>query len=198
MPLQNRVNPFGQLVATAARGGWMGNRGLLHDGQQRILRPFRLKAWLICVLHFKDRRRTVMSPGLYTELFFLDEATALAAGHRPCAECRRADYLHFKASAAAGRGVAFSKAAEMDLVLHEERLDAAGGKRTWRAPTKDLPDGAFISRDGEPWLKRNGRLNRWTASGYAESVAAGTGEADVLTPRLTVDALRAGYAPQMK
>ncbi len=197
MPLQNRVDPFGQLVAVDARGGWMGNRGLLHDAGQRIRRPFRLKAWLICVLEFKDRRRTVMSPGLYTELFFLDEATALAAGHRPCAECRRADYLRFKAAAEAGRGAVFPRAADMDAVLHADRIDPAGGKRTWRAPVADLPDGVFIVSDGEPWLKRAGRLHRWAASGYTDSRPLQTGEAEVLTPRLTVEALSAGYVAQM-
>lgn len=197
MPLQNRVDPFGQLIAVHARGGWMGNRGLLHDADQRIRRPFRLRAWLICVLEFKDRRRTVMSPGLYTELFFLDEATALAAGHRPCAECRRSAYLSFRAAAEAGRGARFPKAADLDAVLHADRLDPAGARPTWRAPMAELPDGAFVVRGGQAWLRRDGHLHRWTPSGYADSVVAGAGEAEVLTPRLTVEAIRAGYAPQM-
>ncbi|HTJ10817.1 MAG TPA: hypothetical protein VL547_02270, partial [Dinghuibacter sp.] len=96
--LQNRVDPYGNIIFTPARGAWMGNRGLLHDAQQHIRRPFRLKAWIICVLQFKGRHRPVMAPGQYTELFFLDEATALSAGHRPCAECRREDFNRFKAA----------------------------------------------------------------------------------------------------
>src|SRR5262245_5520966 len=96
MPLQNRVTPFGDLIATAARGTLMGNRGCLHDDCRQIRRPFALKRWIACVLDFRGRHRTVMAPGRYTELFFLDEATALAAGHRPCAECRHADYVRFR------------------------------------------------------------------------------------------------------
>ena len=196
MSLQNRVDPFGRLIATPARGGWMGNRGLLHDAAQRIRRPFRLKAWLICRLAFKGRRRQVMAPGLYTELFFLDEATALAAGHRPCAECRRPDYLRFRAAAEAGAGSAFPRAGDLDAVLHADRLAPDGGKRTFRARLCDLPDGVFVALQGEPWLKQAGRLHRWTPSGYAGTLAADDAEMDVLTPRLTVQAIRAGYTPQ--
>ena len=196
MGLQNRVDPFGRLIATPARGGWMGNRGLLHDAAQRIRRPFRLKAWLICRLAFKDRRRPVMAPGRYTELFFLDEATALAAGHRPCAECRRPDYLRFKAAAEAGAGAAFPRADDLDAALHADRLAAAGGQRTFRARPCDLPDGAFVSLEGEPWLKQAGRLHRWTPSGYVEARPIDGAEMDVLTPRLTVQAIEAGYTPQ--
>src|SRR5919204_6549006 len=95
MPRQNRVTPFGEIVATPERGTLMGNRGVLHDGEGRIRRPWQLRRWLVCVLDLKGRKRRVMTPGRYTELFFLDEATALAAGHRPCAECRRARFLAF-------------------------------------------------------------------------------------------------------
>ncbi|HEY0652814.1 MAG TPA: hypothetical protein VGD65_06790, partial [Chryseosolibacter sp.] len=94
--LQNRVDPFGSIISTAARGTWMGNRGVIHNEQKQITRPFKHKAWITCVLEFKDRRRTVMSPGRWTELFFMDEATAFAAGHRPCFECRREDAKRFK------------------------------------------------------------------------------------------------------
>src|ERR1700761_7186777 len=94
--LQNRVDPMGNIIRTSARGAWMGNRGLIHDEHQHVLRPFRLKAWLICVLQFRNRKRVVMSPGQYTELFFFDEATAFSAGHRPCFECRRSDALLFR------------------------------------------------------------------------------------------------------
>ncbi len=193
MGLQNRVDPFGRLIETPARGGWLGNRGLLHDTAQRIRRPWRLKAWLVCLLRFKGRRRTVMSPGLYTELFFLDEATALAAGHRPCCECRRADYQRFK-----GLAGDFPRADDLDAALHADRLDEAGVKRTYRAEVAGLPDGVFTRDEaGEPWLKWRGRLHRWTPGGYAESRPVEAGEAEVLTPRLTVETLRRGYAPEV-
>ena len=170
----------------------MGNRGLLHGRDQAIRREWRLKAWLICRLEFNDRRRTVMSPGLYTELFFLDEATALAAGHRPCAECRRQDYLAFKSAA----GFAESKVGPMDEVLHAQRLDQRGGKPTWRAKSADLPAGCLVAIDGQAWLTRSRRLHLWTPEGYTDERAL-AGEVNVLTPRLTVDAIRRGYAPQV-
>ena len=124
MPLQNRVTPFGELIATPARGTLMGNRGCLHDAQQRIRRTFAVKRWIICVLEFKGRHRQVMAPGQYTELFFLDEATALAAGHRPCAECQRARYDLFRAHWA-GRGRTLPGADDMDDVLCRLRADGA-------------------------------------------------------------------------
>lgn len=197
MGLQNRVDPFGSLIATPARGAWLGNRGLLHDEAQSIRRSWRLKAWLTCLLHFKDRRRVVMSPGLYTELFFLDEATALSAGHRPCGECRRVDYLRFKHLAGQGAGRVFGRAGDLDEAMHADRLTADGGKRTYRAPLSNLPDGVFIVLAGEPWLKWRGHLHRWTPSGYAEARPVGEGEAEVLTPRLSVETIQAGYTPQV-
>jgi hypothetical protein len=197
MSLQNRVDPLGRLISTPARGGWMGNRGLLHDAGQRIRRPWRLKAWLICRLEFKGRRRSVMAPGLYTELFFLDEATALAAGHRPCAECRRADYNRFKAAAEEGRGLCYPRAGDLDAALQDDRLTIQGEKRTYGAAMASLPDGVFVLIDHRPWLKWRGQRHLWTSQGYGEIGALGQGEAEVLTPRLTVDALRAGFTPQV-
>ncbi len=197
MPLQNRVDPFGQIIATPERGAWMGNRGLLHDAHQNIRRPYRLKAWLTCVLEFRGRRRTVMSPGLYTELFFMDEATAFAAGHRPCYECRRADYNRFKAAAEAGSGLTLPTAGDMDATLHAERMDPLGDKRSYGAPLADLPDGVMISQAGAPWLKWQEELHRWTPGGYTDRRPLGSGEAQVLTPHLTVAALTAGYVPQV-
>jgi hypothetical protein len=132
MPLQNRVTPFGELLATECRGTLMGNRGCLHDDQQQIRRPFAGKRWIICVLEFRGRYRRVMTPRRYTELFFLDEATALAAGHRPCAECQHARYLVFREIWAEANpdlvGASFSADA-MDGVLHAERLDSRRRKR---------------------------------------------------------------------
>src|ERR1700744_4822295 len=123
--LQNRVDPLGQLIRTPARGAWIGNRGLLHDEHQRIVRPFKLKAWLICVLQFKGRHRTVMTPRLYTELFFLDEATAFSAGHRPCFECRREAAQLFRACWVRGNPeynfTPTTSIYEIDSVLHRER-----------------------------------------------------------------------------
>lgn len=197
MPLQNRVDPFGRLIQTPARGAWMGNRGLLHDRTQTLRRPYRLRAWLICLLEFKGRRRPVMAPGQYTELFFLDEATALAAGHRPCAECRRADHRRFRGAAEVGRGVRFERAADLDAVLHADRLAPDGSRRTYRAVVADLPDGVFVVLDGEPWLKHHVRLHRWTPVGYAESRPVDGGDAEVITPRVTVEALGAGYLTQI-
>src|SRR5579862_5472148 len=150
--LQNRVDPFGNLIATPYRGDWMGNRGLLHDERQTITRQFRLKAWLICVLQFKDRKRKVMSPGLYTELFFLDEATAFAAGHRPCGECRYEDYRRFCAIWQTLHPGQIGADA-MDVQLHAERVDPeTREQRRHQVAWRDLPDGAFVLVDDRPWL----------------------------------------------
>src|SRR5205814_2777553 len=141
MPLQNRVTPFGEIVAVPARGTFMGNRGRLHDAQQRLTRSrWHLKAWIICVLEFEGRHRTVMAPNRYTELFFLDEATALAAGHRPCFECQRRRYNEFRAAWAAGNlhGPSPVTAGEIDERLHADRLDRSRSKRTFTASLADL------------------------------------------------------------
>lgn len=193
MPLQNRVDPYGTIITTTARGAWMGNRGLLHDRDRRIHRSWRLKAWLICRLEFRGRRRNVMTPGLYTELFFLDEATAFSAGHRPCFECRRADYLCFKDAA----GYAQPRVAAMDDELHRQRLDEAGVKPVWTCEACTLPDGAVVALDGAPWLKWQGALHRWRREGYGPPRSVPSGAVDVLTPRLTINAIRRGYVPQV-
>src|SRR5215475_3601741 len=129
----------------------MGNRGCLHDSDKRIRRPFSVKRWIICVLEFKGRRRTVMTRGRYTELFFLDEATALAAGHRPCAECQRARYdlfrVHWAAANPALAKTARVSADDMDRVLHDERLGAGGTKRTYRDRLSRLPIGVMVADD---------------------------------------------------
>jgi hypothetical protein len=196
MPLQNRVTPFGELVAVPARGAWMGNRGgCFHTPEKRLKRRhWAGTRWLVCVLEFRGRHRTVMSPGLYTELFFLDEATALAAGHRPCRECRHADHERFKAAWGGGPTVT-----ELDEVLHRERVSAAGGKVAFDAPLGELPDGVFVTRRGEPdaaLLVSGGLLWRWSPGGYADAGPRGRGTVTVLTPRSTVRAIAAGYTPQ--
>lgn len=195
MPLQNRVTPFGEIVAVPERGVWMGNRGgCFHTPEKRLKRRhWAGKRWLICILDFRGRRRAVMSPGLYTELFFLDEATALAAGHRPCRECRRVDHERFKAAWGA------AKAGEIDDVLHRERLTEDWAKRTFDAPLAELPDGVFVTRTEKPdaaLLVSGGRLWRWSPAGYAGAGLRSREVVTVLTPRSTVRAIAAGYAPQ--
>jgi len=194
MPLQNRVTPFGELIATPARGTLMGNRGCLHDAARRIRRPFAAKRWIACVLDFKGRHRTVMAPGQYTELFFLDEATALAAGHRPCAECQRARYDLFRAHWV-GRARPLPSAEDMDDVLHAERLDGQRAKRTYTERLARLPSGAMVTDGaGHAFLADAGTLLPWSPAGYGARVRrpADT-RCRVLTPRSIVRALARGY-----
>jgi hypothetical protein len=182
MPLQNRVTPLGELIADPARGLVYGNRGCLHDAEGRIRRRYAGRRWIACRLRFRGRRRSpLLQPGRYTELFFLDEATAFAAGHRPCAECRREDYVRFLALCGA------TGADEIDARLHGERLQRHA------AALADLPDGAFVLRDGEPWLVRGAALRRWTPAGYADRVARPDGPAVLITPPSLVAVLRAGW-----
>jgi len=174
----------------------MGNRGCLHDEQRRIRRAYACRRWIICVLEFRGRHRTVMTPGRYTELFFLDEATALAAGHRPCAECQRARYrLFFEAWTAANPGLADGAADQIDRVLHGERLDSERGKGTYNAPMSDLPPGVMVAdADGNPYLVREKDLLRWEPGGYADSIQKPGGVMfQVLTPRSIVRAIACGY-----
>ncbi|HWB94653.1 MAG TPA: hypothetical protein VG605_22510 [Puia sp.] len=200
--LQNRVDPLGNIIRTSARGAWMGNRGLLHDEHQHVLRSWRLKAWLICVLDFKGRRRKVMSPNRYTELFFLDEATAFAAGHRPCFECRREAANRFKALWVEGNpDFHFTEATSIDgidAVLHQERMDRKGNKVTFSADVSGLPKGVFVMYEGRPHLVADGALHPWTPFGYEAALALPAGQMEVLTPRSTVNAFRMGYAPQIR
>ena len=194
MPLQNRVTPFGELIATPARGTLMGNRGCLHDDRQRIRRPFAVKRWIICVLEFKGRHRKVMTPGQYTELFFLDEATALAAGHRPCAECQRARYDLFRVHWA-GRGRSVPGADEMDDVLHAERIAEGRAKRTYTERLSRLPSGAMVADEGgKAYLVQDGALLHWTPAGYGARLRPpADSRLRVLTPRSIVRALARGY-----
>jgi hypothetical protein len=197
MARQNRVTPFGELIATPHRGTLMGNRGCLHDAEQRIQRPFALERWIICVLQFKGRRRTVMTPGRYTELFFLDEATALAAGHRPCAECQRQRYLLFRTHWTAANAVeGVPAAADLDRVLHAERLDGGRAKRTYTERLSRLPPGVMTADDtGRAHLVQDGALRPWTPAGYGPPRARPAGaQVRVLTPRSVVRAIARGYA----
>jgi hypothetical protein len=164
MPLRNRVTPFGDLIATPGRGLLMGNRGRLHDAERRIVRYAAGRRWIACLTSFRGRRRRVMTPGAYTELFFLDEAVALAAGHRPCAECRRADYDRFRAAWRRALGgsdaAALPSADDMDRRLHADRLAAPGTRRAYREPYAALADGSFVDVDGGAWLVAGDALRR--------------------------------------
>ena len=203
MPRQNRVTPFGELIATTARGTLMGNRGCLHDADGRIRRSYVGKRWIICVLEFKGRRRRVMTPRRYTELFFLDEATALAAGHRPCAECQRSRYLEFcrhwaASSRAAAPGGSLS-ADDLDDALHAERVDDEQRRRTYAERWLRLPDGAMVAdNEGRAYLVHEGRLLPWTPSGYGPARRSSPAVAvRVLTPRSVVAAIRQGYPVEL-
>lgn len=203
MPLRNRVDPYGELHAVEARGAWMGNRGILHDGARRIVAPWRLKRWITCTLNFKGRQREVFAPRRYSELFFLDEATSFAAGHRPCAECRRERYNEFRAawSSVNSGGAAMENvgADEMDRTLHAERAVRGGGKRTWIAALAELPPGAIIEHDGRAHLIWRGKLWPWSFTGYGAPAPAGTAasQVTVLTPQSIVNVFGTGFVPQV-
>ncbi|HEX6762055.1 MAG TPA: hypothetical protein VF094_04570 [Gaiellaceae bacterium] len=194
MPLRNRVTPFGDLVADPARGLVYGNRGCLHDEEGRIRRRYAVRRWIACRLEFRGWRRSpLLQPGRFTELFFLDEATAFAAGHRPCALCRREDYDRFgelwQRVHPALRG-----ADAVDLQLHGERLDPrTRGQRRHAAAFEELPGGAFVALGGEAWLVRGAELLRWTPAGYTERRPRPRGRAEVLTPPSLLAVLREGW-----
>jgi hypothetical protein len=203
-PLQNRVTPFGDLIRTTARGTLMGNRGRLHDSRRQIVRRVAsgYRAWVTCRLRFRGRHRTVMTPGRYTELFFLDEVTALAAGHRPCGECRRADYRRFRAAWLLGnpdRGLgADVPVAAIDRELHRDRLGDDGRARVYPVGRGRLLDGVFVASPelAEAFLVWRGVLRPWSPEGYGPPRSWAPGQAlVVLTPRSTVAAIAAGYAP---
>ena len=196
MPRQNRVTPSGELVAVPDRGLFWGNRGALLDSAGRLARYSRGRAWAICVLDFKGRRREQWTPGRLTELYFLDEATGLAAGHRPCGECRYRDYQAFKQSWAAAFGAGWPGVAEIDARLHKDRLVRPGVRRSYTAPLAELPDGVMVSIGGAPFLVHDGRLAAWTPGGYRDCRRAeGATPVAVITPRATVAVLSAGYRP---
>lgn len=199
MPLQNRVSPFGEIVATAHRGRFTGNRGIIHDPATKTLlnRRWSSKAWITCVCEFRGRRRKVMSRRSWTELFFLDEATSFAAGHRPCFYCRRDDATAFRDAWAAGHGISKPYATEMDARLHSERLDGRVKRlHPLPMPVSELPDGAMVATDGESYLIAKGNAWRWSFAGYSRAQTDLTA-AMLLTPPSIVNALRAGYRAQI-
>ena len=202
MPLKNRVTPWGEIISTSERGLFMGNRGCLHNDQRHVFKAWARPPWVTCVLQFRGRHREVMSPGLYTELFFLDEATALAAGHRPCGTCRRADFNTFKdywlsanPELVAITGTSMTK---IDKALHSERVDSSRQKHIWPTILKELPDATIVVYEGSrsPLLVWRGGLYTWTPGGYVQrQVLPSDVSVNVLTPPSVVNVLKAGYQP---
>ena len=197
-PMRNRVTPLGDIVAIELRGAWLGNRGILHEGTD-VVSFHRSSLWITCALSFRDWRLPQWQPHHFTVLFFHDEAVALAAGHRPCALCRRADYNAYRAAWAAGLGVRVPLAKEMDTHLHGERIVRGTHRRRLHpAAWADLPAGAFVVLDGEPALVLADAVVPWTTRGYAAARSRPRrGSVELITPPASVAALRAGYRPQL-
>ncbi len=194
MPLQNRVDPYGDIRFSAHRGAFTGNRGVIHNENQEIVKPFRVKRWIICLLKYKNYKRKVMTPNRWTELFFLDEATALAAGHRPCTFCQRHRSIAFREIWVAANQAFFElsdiKVDAIDNILHQERIN----------PEKpvlqidELPDGVFVEFDGKPYLIFEGKLFEWSFGGYLSSQEKPSKIlVKLLTPPSTARALQNGF-----
>jgi hypothetical protein len=197
VPLQNRVDPFGDLFRTSARGTMMGNRGGVLHANREIVRPYKSRRWITCVLQFKDRHRIVMSEARYTELFFLDEATGFAAGHRPCAECRRERFNAFREAWRRAKGMdRLPFADEMDLELHPARISMRQ-KVTYQAAIRTLPDGCFVQIEGRPYLLWGDSMLLWTPDGYVRRETRLDSAATVLTPEPIVECLRHRYSPEL-
>ena len=195
MPLRNRVSPLGEVVADPARGLVYGNRGCLHDAEGRIVRRYQVRRWIACRLEFRGRRRSpLMRPGRFTELFFLDEATAFAAGHRPCAECRREDYDRFTS---VWRELHDESGADtIDARLHGERIDAATRERRFHAASFDeAQDGSFVLHGGAPKLVLGDALLPWSFGGYGARERRPSGQATLITPPSLAAVLRASWEP---
>jgi hypothetical protein len=204
MPLQNRVNPFGAIVATPERGAWTGNRGVIHNAQKQIIKHHAVKYWITCVLDYKGKQRAVMSPNRWTELFFLDEATAFAAGHRPCGFCRHVDFKKFKTLWIAANGAQYNmtEQTKMDIIdgyIHQERLNKEGFSQRFKALLQSLPTGTFMSLGNEKaYLWYDERVFEWSFSGYHEIFDVPKNqEVEVLTPFSYVNVFKMGYVPQV-
>jgi len=197
VPYRNRVTPFGEIVVDPGRGLLIGNRGVLHDASQRIVRDSQVRRWIACRLEFRGRWRPIMRPGRWTELFFLDEAAAFAAGHRPCAECRNADYRRF---VDAWRRV-HSEDASADAIdrrLHPERRLGPWRQRDHTANFAELPNGAYVALDGQAWVVLGDQLFAWSAGAYVARRTRPTfGDARVLTPPSLVAVMHADYTPEI-
>jgi hypothetical protein len=200
MPLQNRVDPWGNILATPARGTLLGNRGILHNSKKQIIKNYQHQGWVTCKLKFKGRKRKLMSPHNFTELFFLDEATAFAAGHRPCCECRRERYNEFKdywVKANLKMQPSEVKAAVINKLLHNDRINK-GAKATYKAKTRDLPDGTIFSSNNQAYLIFGGTVHLWSFGGYTSQDNTNLpDEVDVLTPKTIVNAFRLGFKPEV-
>lgn len=198
MPRANRLQPDGSFLATPARGQFTGNRGILHDADGAMDRArWKHRAWITCTIRPRPGRPPLpmAMPGHYTPLFFLDEAVACAAGHRPCAECRRTAYVAFKAAWDTAFGTA-PKAGEIDAILHAARIDpATRGQRRHIAPAKTLPTGTFFLLDGQPHLLRDGAALPYGPAGYGPSRRLPEGEVTVLTPAPLIAVMQAGWRP---
>lgn len=199
MPLQNRVNPSGQIITSSARGTWMGNRGILHKNKI-IVRNYKLTSWIICKLEFKDRRRTIMADNNYTELFFLDEATAYAAGHRPCAECRRDAFTLFKNAWKAANKNTYvledDKIISIDKIIHHERIDQNGLKITYKEQLQNLPNGVFLklNESDDSYLYYDQKVLKWNEAYYSEILQLPLITfVDVLTPKSIVNLFSIGF-----
>jgi len=205
MPLQNRVTPLGEIIATLHRGTFTGNRGIIHDPATRTLlkRRWTGRAWLTCVCEFRGRRRVVMGGRSWTELFFLDEATAFAAGHRPCFFCRRDDANRFRAAWEAGNRVSKLRADDIDVVLHRERLEGRRKRlHPLPVPLLQLPDGAMVQAGEQSLMIAKQKALAWSPAGYREpewasepALKAANERAMLLTPPSTLRAFAAGYEP---
>ena len=197
MPLQNRVTPTGEIVATPHRGLFTGNRGIIHDPATKTLLKKRWSspAWITCLCEFRGWRRPVMGRRSWTELFFLDEATAFAAGHRPCFFCRRDDANRFRSCWEQGNGVTDIRAKEMDAVLHRERLERSKKRlHPLPAPVEKLPDGVMVQQGDDSFLIVQGRVLQWSMEGYREAEST-IDNALLITPPSTLRAFSAGYQP---
>jgi hypothetical protein len=203
MPLQNRVDPWGKLCAVAARGTLTGNRGIIHNQEQQIIAQWRTKAWITCQLAWKGWWRPVMGRRSWTELFFLDEATAFAAGHRPCATCRRERFTEFKAAWLAANPTVIPSATlrvtEIDAVLHAERTCKDGKKITYEEELRALADGTMIETDAGAYLIWQKQLLKWSFDGYTSGDAPwlSTRRVRVLTPASIVRTFRSGFRPDV-
>jgi hypothetical protein len=197
-PARNRVTPAGDIVAIPLRGAWTGNRGILHSGR-KIVRFHASDLWITCALEFRSRRHEQWLPHHYTFLFFHDEAVSLAAGHRPCAECRRESYNAYRTAWAHGRGVDVPSAKQMNEQLHGERIvRGTHRRRIHELPWTDLPDGAFVLLDTSPAVVIGDQLTVWTHAGYRDKRGRPSrGTASVITPPSSIAALRAGYLVQV-
>ena len=198
MPLQNRLNPMGQLHGVKARGLLMGNRGQLHNAAREIVRPWKLNRWITCALEYQGIKRELMASNSYTELFFLDEPTSYAAGHRPCGDCRKDRYKAFKAAWAKTFPDQDRSAAGIDKVLQAARMNADNSQRTWQASLAGLPEGTMVEHEGQPVLLWRGRQWCWGFDGYSPLPQPMTSDVvTVLTPVSIVALFKNGLGPEL-